>query len=109
MEEWILPYKLIISDNGLLVIYENNLKPEDGRSDLQVINLADSLFLRIDKKHIIRIDNLIFDCIMKTRKITIAACGQQDVIGIEVGYIDITDVHLGKIIAYLEGIANSAA
>lgn len=104
---WILPYKQIILENGLLVIYEKDVDYEN--ATLQVVKIDDSCFLRVGEAHLILLSVDDFDCIEKTRKIYLAESEKTDVSGVVQGFVEIDDMSMGKLIAYLEGALKTVA
>lgn len=105
--KWILPYKQIILENGLLVIYEKDM--DYGNATLQVVKIDDSCFLRVGEVHLILLSLDVFDCIETTRKIYLAESEKTDVSGAVRGYVEIDDRAMGKLTAYLEGAMRAAA
>ena len=96
----ILPYKQVILENGLLVIYEEEVACDD--APLQVVTIRDTCYLLVGTAHLILLSVGVFECIEMTRKIFLAKSEQSSVSVAVQGHTVIDDVAMGKLIAYLE-------
>ena len=108
MTHWILPYKQIVLDNGLLVIYEQELElSAESAPLLHVIRIGNHYFTQINQKHLVMLDAAAFDCLVATKRIVLAVSEMTDVSGTMIGCFEIDALSLGRILAHLEAHANT--
>ncbi len=104
--KYIIPYKQIFLDSGLLVIYEKDLEENAEKQPVQVVKLGDSCCLKLGYDHLVLLDRDSFGCIAMTRKILLAISKSENISGDLVGMFEIDDMAMGKLVAYLEGTSN---
>jgi len=103
MSNWILPYKLIASDYGLFVIFDQGIQAEEDRVPEYHLAKKDNLFLlQIGKWHLILLDMLVLECVIKTRKILFAVSSKEEFNGNIIGVLELDEMSIGKIVAHLE-------
>ncbi|MEI7636055.1 MAG: hypothetical protein WCJ37_02030 [Syntrophus sp. (in: bacteria)] len=110
MDNWILPYKQIILDSGLLVLFEQSPVPgAENTSLFQLVRADNAFLLKVGKNHLVPLSVNTIDCLMRTRRLYFAVSKKDDLYGGLVGILDIDDVAVGKLVAYLEVAAIDSA
>ena len=110
MDNWILPYKQIILDSGLLCLFEHAPEPAAENASLFLLVRTDNAFLlKGGENHLVPLAVTTIDCLMRTRRLYFAVSEKADTYGGLVGILDIDDVAVGKLVAYLEVAATDSA
>ncbi|MEI6313258.1 MAG: hypothetical protein WCO89_00200 [Syntrophus sp. (in: bacteria)] len=102
MDNCILPYKQIILDSGLLVVYERDLDQSEGIGPIRVIRINEEVLIRIDLKHLVKLNKQYFDCILATQRIILAVSEKTDDSGAMVGVININELSMARIAGQIE-------
>ncbi len=88
-------------DSGLLVVFETGISPGSVLS-LDIDRIENDPYLKIGREHYIRLDNAVIDCLKKCKRLHIAVSGPfESLISLQ-GTIEIDDVSIGKLLAYIE-------
>ena len=105
----VVPYKQIILDQGLLVLYEqamtSDTDPETSRPTLHVITSDGFYYIQIGEDHLVLLDEATLSCIISTKKIYLAYSEKENLMGTLDGFIDLDAISLGKLLAHLEAFA----
>ena len=94
-------YKYLNLDNGLLVVFENRL-PVCPNISISVKKMDNDCYLALDENYLIPLKNDIVEHLTKTKKIYIV---YSDIFNIKMdpqGVIEINDILMGKLLAYME-------
>lgn len=94
-------YKYMKTDKGLLAIFEGGIPLSPGLS-LEVVRMENYPYLKIGQDHFLRLDEETIECLKNCNRLHIAVSGPFESRVSFQGTIEIDDVSIGKLLAYVE-------
>jgi hypothetical protein len=100
---WILPYKQIVLESGLLVLFEQTVETKLGEAPpFQLVRKGNAFLLQVGEYHLVPLDVIVLDCIVMTRRLYFGVSEKTDISGVVMGILDIDEMSIGKIVAHQE-------
>lgn len=94
-------YKYMKMDKGLLLVFETRLSFGSGLS-LNVVKIENDLYLKIGQDHYVHLDGDTIDCLKDWNRLHVAVSGSFESRITLQGTIEIDDISIGKLLAYVE-------
>ncbi len=94
-------YKYMKMDKGLLLVFEKRFSFTPGLS-LNVVKIENNTYLKIGQDHYVPLDDDTIDCLKDCSRLHIAVSGPfESQINLQ-GTVEIDDISIGKLLAYVE-------
>ena len=97
----ITAYKYMKMNGGLLAVFEKSVV-FGSRLTLDVVNVERNPYLKIGTDHFLRLDDKTLECLKDCNRIYIAVSDNFESRMTFQGTIEIDDISIGKILAYIE-------
>ena len=94
-------YKYMKMDRGLLLVFEQRISFGSVLS-LNVVKVENDPYLKIGQDHYLRLDEEAIDCLKDCHRLHIAVSSPFESRIILQGTVEIDDVSIGKLLAYVE-------
>lgn len=94
-------YKYMKMDRGLLAIFEQGISLSS-ELPLDVVRIENDPYLKIGRDHFLHLDGETIECLKDCNRLNIAVSGPFESRITLQGTIDIDDVSIGKLLAYVE-------
>lgn len=94
-------YKYMKMERGLLAIFEEGIPLSPGLS-LEVVRMEKYPYLKIGRDHFLRLDEETIECLKDCSRLHIAVSGPFDSRISFQGTIEIDDISIGRLLAYVE-------
>ena len=94
-------YKYMKMERGLLAIFEEGIPLSPGLS-LEVVRMEKYPYLKIGRDHFLRLDEETIECLKDCNRIHIAVSGSFESRISFQGTIEIDDISIGRLLAYVE-------
>ncbi len=94
-------YKYMKIDKGLLLVFEERISFGSGLS-LNVVKIENEPYLKVGQDHYVRLDNDTIDCLKDCNRLHMAVSGLFESRIIIQGTVEIDDISIGKLLAYVE-------
>jgi hypothetical protein len=94
-------YKYMKMHGGLLAVFEKGISLSPGLS-LDVVRIENNPYLKIGREHLLRLDSETIECLKSCNRFHIAVSGPFESRITLQGTVEIDDIAIGKLLAYIE-------